>query len=76
MKNAEKSKFLLSFILLLVIAFNSCSSDKSKETIRQPNILFIPVDDLRPDLGAFGNNYVITPNIDRIAEQGVSFTRT
>jgi iduronate 2-sulfatase len=39
----------------------------------KPNILFIAVDDLRPELGCYGAQHVISPNIDRIAEQGTIF---
>lgn len=38
------------------------------------NVLFIAVDDLRPELGAYGRSYVNTPSIDRLAEAGVTFT--
>lgn len=37
------------------------------------NILFIAVDDLRPELGCYGNDWVKTPNIDLVAEQGFVF---
>ncbi len=40
-----------------------------------PNILFILIDDLGwKDLGCYGSTYYRTPNIDRLAEQGVRFT--
>src|SRR5690349_1298154 len=39
------------------------------------NVLFIIVDDLRPELGCYGNTIVKTPNIDRLARNGVTFTR-
>eukprot|EP00054_Salpingoeca_dolichothecata_P035008 m.4292 g.4292 ORF g.4292 m.4292 type:complete len:519 (-) comp4965_c0_seq1:67-1623(-) len=40
------------------------------------NFLFIAVDDLRPEIaGPFGQNFVHTPNIDRLAAQGTTFTR-
>jgi arylsulfatase A-like enzyme len=39
------------------------------------NVLFIAVDDLRPDLGAYGNPVVHTPNLDRLAAEGLLFTR-
>ncbi len=46
-----------------------------KTTAERPNILFIAVDDLRPELGCYGQDYVHSPNIDRLAAQGVVFRR-
>ncbi len=42
---------------------------------RHPNVLFIIVDDLRPELGCYGVEQIQSPSIDRIAQQGVVFTR-
>lgn len=39
------------------------------------NILFIGVDDLRPELGCYGASYMHTPHIDQLAEQGMAFQR-
>ncbi|MEM9160359.1 MAG: sulfatase [Verrucomicrobiota bacterium] len=41
----------------------------------KPHVLFISIDDLRPDLASFGNAEVVSPNIDRLAEEGVAFRR-
>ncbi len=41
----------------------------------RPNVLFIAVDDLRVELGCYGNKHVISPNIDRLAENGILFER-
>ena len=40
-----------------------------------PNILFIAVDDLRPQLGAYGEPIMVTPNLDELAAEGRLFTR-
>jgi len=51
---------------------------KVKPTQKQqkPNILFIPIDDLRPDaIGCYGNAIIKTPNIDKLAARGVVFNR-
>jgi len=39
------------------------------------NVLLIVVDDLRPDLGCYGQSGVLTPNIDALAADGLTFTR-
>ncbi len=39
------------------------------------NVLFIPVDDLRPQLGCYGQTMMQTPQIDRLAAEGTAFTR-
>lgn len=41
----------------------------------RPNILFIIIDDLRPELGFYGTPLIHTPNIDSIAARGTVFTR-
>jgi arylsulfatase A-like enzyme len=41
----------------------------------RPNVLFIAVDDLRCDLGCYGVRHVRTPQLDRLAASGVTFTR-
>lgn len=40
------------------------------------NVLFIVVDDLRPELNCYGASHIKSPNIDLVAESGVLFTRT
>lgn len=42
---------------------------------RPRNVLLICVDDLRPELASFGADYIKSPNIDRLAEQGRAFHR-
>lgn len=39
------------------------------------NVLFVPVDDLRPQLGCYGVDWIQTPNIDSLAASGVVMDR-
>jgi iduronate 2-sulfatase len=39
------------------------------------NVLFIAVDDLRPDIGCYGVKHAKTPNIDRLAARGIVFDK-
>lgn len=41
----------------------------------RPNILWLTAEDISPLLGCFGDSYSVTPNLDRLAEQGVRYTR-
>ena len=44
---------------------------------KQPNVLFIAVDDLNHWVGYTGRNpQTVTPNIDKLAARGVRFTRS
>lgn len=40
----------------------------------RPNILWITCEDMSPNLGCYGDNYAVTPNLDRLATQGVRYT--
>lgn len=43
--------------------------------VSRPNVLFIAVDDLRPQLNSYGKTFMHTPNMDRLAARGVLFER-
>ena len=61
----------------LLIIFFSLLSIQAEKINKQdkPNILFIAVDDLRPDFGAIRNPWVKTPNIDQLSSEGLYFNR-
>ncbi len=42
---------------------------------RPPNVLFIGSDDLRTELNCYGRSHIHSPNIDRLASEGVLFER-
>ena len=41
----------------------------------KPNVLFIAIDDLRAELGCYDSPHIISPNIDKLATQGLLFNR-
>lgn len=43
--------------------------------VERPNVLFIVVDDLRTNLGCYGDAIAVTPHLDRLAARGAVFTR-
>ena len=51
------------------------SGAKAKPAARKPNFVFFLIDDLGwSDVGCYGNKFNETPNIDRLAAQGMRFT--
>ena len=53
------------------------SSVKAADKLDLPahNIVHIIIDDLRTELGAYGISSAVTPNIDKLAREGVTFDR-
>ena len=43
--------------------------------LNSPNVLFIAVNDLRPELGSYQQYKIISPHIDRLAKSGTRFDR-
>ena len=56
------------YLFCLVVGISSTVAER-------PNVLFIGVDDLRPELNCYGETYIHSPNIDRLASEGVLFNR-
>ena len=64
----------LTVLCLFLAALATCA--QAKETAEsKPNVLFLICDDLNCDLGCYGHPIVKSPNIDRLAERGVRFSR-
>ncbi len=69
-------KQVLSITILSLMICCSCGSSPPKEAeLRQPNILFIMSDDhAYQAISAYDNRLTQTPNIDRLAKEGMIFT--
>ena len=58
---------LIAFLLLI------CALPVSAQS--RPNVLWISAEDISPDLGSYGDGYARTPNLDKLASQGVRFAK-
>lgn len=70
------TSILLPLLLFATLFFSSYKTDLSntrKPVKQRYNVLFIFVDDLRPELGCYGNNIVHSPNLDKLAKQATVF---
>jgi len=70
---------LLSIIALLLLNVGcrnqANKQDPKSDTKKRPNILFLSIDDLRPELGCYGSQIAVSPNLDKLAESGMLFNR-
>ncbi len=74
----DQRRFPGAFFAALALAFTFlnlvASSAALAQQPKQPNILWLSCEDLSPRLGCYGDNTVPTPNIDRLAKQGIRYT--
>lgn len=76
MKNISKLGTLIFLALFTGGLVNGCSNPQnSKDDLPPPNILWINCEDISPNLGAYGDEYATTPNLDEMAENGVLFNQ-
>lgn len=59
------------FIYVFGLMFIGCSSEGSEED--RPNIIWIVSEDNSPLIGAYGDEFATTPNIDRMADEGLLY---
>ena len=63
--------FILSGLLVSSDVYSGMSQLATKND--RPNVLFISVDDLRPDIGSYGHPVAQTPNIDSFSQSALLF---
>ena len=71
-RNNKQMRLHAGAILVLSVLLVSAQACVAQQ---RPNVLFIAVDDLRPELGCYGKRQIHSPNIDRLAAGGVLFER-
>lgn len=66
-------KNIKTFIILFTCVFTiTISAQKKKE--KPLNIVWLSTEDMGPILGSYGNNVIKTPNLDKLAKEGVRYT--
>jgi arylsulfatase A-like enzyme len=73
MKIRQVETLMLAAVAFVFLSVSSFAADDAPA--RKPNVLFIAVDDLRPELGCYGETAIRSPNIDALAKSGVVFER-
>lgn len=79
---------IVTNIFACLILLTSCKNKKVNTEVKQDNkqstelvpekpknVLFIAVDDLRPELNFYGANYIKSPNLDKLAQESLVFNR-
>lgn len=66
---------ILSVSLFLSVSFLVVGWSVTGFAADRPNILWLIAEDFSPDLGCYGTKEVSTPNLDRLAGQGVRYTK-
>jgi arylsulfatase A-like enzyme len=61
----------LTFVLFCFIMIPQCVI--SQTGTKKHNILFVSIDDFRPKINSYGESQMITPNIDKLASEGLQF---
>ena len=67
-------RHLLLFSFAFNIIFISCQTPQAEP--KQLNVLFVSIDDLRPALGVYDDPIAITPILDQLASEGMTFRET
>ena len=70
MLNFTTNMFKLRIILLVFFLTYSCSKNSQKPL----NVVWISCEDMGPILGSYGNDIIKTPNLDKLASEGVRYT--
>ncbi len=65
----------VNFRIVLIGLAAACAEAARSAADRRPNILWLTAEDIGPNLGCFGDTYAVTPALDRLAEEGVRYTR-
>ncbi|WP_420603188.1 sulfatase [Flagellimonas sp.] len=79
-QNSPYSKYRnwgLILLCIIIILAAGCKRNKGvdQQVLNKFNVLFVSIDDLRPQLGSYGDKVVKSPNLDQFAKDAVRFNR-
>jgi len=78
----SKRSIYFSVLVATILTVGCIEKEKTKiitlpkESEKPFNVLFISIDDLGPNLGAYDNKHIVSPNLDEFARNGMTFRRT
>ena len=65
----------MRYLLALASIASILANPAHAQALKRPNILWIVAEDMGPHFACYGTKQVATPNLDRLAGQGVRYTR-
>ena len=72
------ANLFFGFALLTCFVIASCAATTSEDAVvtedNRPNILWLVLEDMSPALAPYGDTTIETPNISRLAQEGITYT--
>ena len=68
-------KLFVATVIGVVASMAGVAMSAEAAGARRPNILWLIGENIKLDLGCYGAKHVRTPNLDRLAAEGVRYTR-
>ena len=71
-----KNSIGIGILILVICTFQACQQEQNTEQAEEkPNIIWLNCEDLSPMLGAYGDEFATTPNLDQLAGEGVLYRK-
>ncbi len=74
-QTVKSLQWIIALFPVLLFGVAGSARPAKEQVADHPNVLFIAIDDLRPELGCYGADHIRSPNIDKLAARGVQFNR-
>jgi N-sulfoglucosamine sulfohydrolase len=62
-------------LAIVILLWPICPAGAAEQPQQPPNVLWLIAENMGPDLGCYGVQEVVTPHLDRLAAQGMRYTR-